>query len=114
MLISFGETGKKQLEPGQESMAGAVMLSRSLLRNRQKNQPACWSIFVKEKPTFGSPFLGVFSSDLIPKAKKEVNVPFFIHSLPHAGNILKLLRVFFLHFFRKCVHLGFIFYSNTN
>jgi hypothetical protein len=34
MLISVKETGKNQLEPGQESMADAPVLSRcSLLRN---------------------------------------------------------------------------------
>jgi hypothetical protein len=40
----------------------------------------CWSIVVKEKPTVGSPFFGTFHSDLIPKALKDVNVCFFIHT----------------------------------
>jgi len=56
---------------------------------------------VKEKPTFGSPIFGVFPSDRIPKATKEVNTHFFIHSyyaseflsiIPaNFGNFLKLL-----------------------
>ena len=68
---------------------------------------------MKEKPTVGSPFLGAYFSDLIPKVKKDVTVPFFSNNFPHAGNILKLLRVFSC-IFRKCVHLGFYFYSKTN
>jgi len=35
---------------------------------------------VKEKQTVGSPFFGAFSSDRIPKATKDVNVQFAIHS----------------------------------
>jgi hypothetical protein len=35
---------------------------------------------VKEKPTLGPSFLGVFPSDRIPKATKDVKVHFFIHS----------------------------------
>ena len=38
-----------------------------------KNRPVCWSIVVKEKPAFGSPFLGAVLSDRIPKATKNVN-----------------------------------------
>jgi hypothetical protein len=39
-----------------------------------------WNIVVKEKPTVGSPFFGAFPSDRIPKAIKDVNVHFLIHS----------------------------------
>jgi hypothetical protein len=35
---------------------------------------------VKEKPTVGSPLFGEFPSDRIPKATKDGNVHFFIHS----------------------------------
>ena len=35
---------------------------------------------MKEKPTVGSQFLAMFPSDRIPKATKDVNVHFFIHS----------------------------------
>ena len=34
---------------------------------------------MKEKPTVGSPFLGAFPSENIPKATKDANVHFFIH-----------------------------------
>jgi hypothetical protein len=61
---------------------------------------------VEEKSTFGSPFLGAFYSELISKAKKDVNVPFFIHNFPHAGEFLRLLHVFSF-ICRKCVHIGF-------
>jgi hypothetical protein len=39
----------------------------------------CWSIVVQEAPTVDSQIFGAFPSDRIPKAKKEVNVHFFIH-----------------------------------
>jgi hypothetical protein len=45
-----------------------------------QNRQVCWSIVVKEKPTVGSPILGVFRSDCIPKATKDVSVHLFIHS----------------------------------
>jgi hypothetical protein len=40
----------------------------------------CWSIVVTEKPTVGSPFFGAFLSYRIPKATKDVNSHFIIHS----------------------------------
>jgi len=39
----------------------------------------CCSIVVKEKPTAGFSFFGVFPSDRIQKATKDANVHFFIH-----------------------------------
>jgi len=42
--------------------------------------PVHCSIFMKEKPAVGSPFLGAFPSDCIPKATKDVNVHFSVHS----------------------------------
>jgi hypothetical protein len=44
------------------------------------NRPVCWSIVPKEKKTVGSPFFGVFPSDRIPKATKDVNVGKFLYS----------------------------------
>jgi hypothetical protein len=35
---------------------------------------------MKEKPTVGLPYFGVFPSDHIPKATKDINVYFFIHN----------------------------------
>ena len=55
-----------------------MLLLRSLLRNPFQNRPVCWSIVVKEKPIVGSPFLGAFPSDRVPKCKKDVNIRFFI------------------------------------
>jgi hypothetical protein len=45
-----------------------------------QNRPVCWSIVVKVKPSVGSPLFGAFPSDRIPKALKDSNVRFFIHS----------------------------------
>jgi hypothetical protein len=44
-----------------------------------QNRPVCWSIVVKETPVVGSPLSRAFPSDRIPKAKKDINVRFFIH-----------------------------------
>jgi len=44
------------------------------------NRPVCWSIFVKEKSNAGSPYFREIPTDRIPKATKDVNVHFFIHS----------------------------------
>jgi len=38
-----------------------------------QNQPMCWSIVMKEKPTVGSPLLTAFPSDCISKVTKDVN-----------------------------------------
>jgi hypothetical protein len=40
----------------------------------------CWSIVVKKKPYVGSPYFGAFPSDRIPKAMKDVNAQFSVHS----------------------------------
>jgi hypothetical protein len=39
---------------------------------------------VNEKTTVGSPLLVAFSSDRIPKAKKNVNVLFIVHNFSNA------------------------------
>ena len=43
---------------------------------------------MKEEPTAGSPFLGAFPSDCIPKAMKDVSVHFFIHSFTFRDELL--------------------------
>ena len=81
MLISIEGTGKYQLEPGLESMGDAPVLSHfslprnpgpkptGVLENCREVETNCWfSIF------------GSFTFDRIPKATKNVNVHFFIHS----------------------------------
>jgi len=77
VFISVEETGKNQLEPGQEGMEAAAVLSQcSLLEIRvhDQNRPLCWSIVVREKPTVGAPFFGTFSCDRIAKVTKDVIV----------------------------------------
>jgi hypothetical protein len=81
MLSSAAGTNKHQLEPDQESMGDAPVLSHcSLLRNLDQNRLVCWSTDVKQKPNVGSPFFVVFPSDRIPTATKDVNVHFFTRS----------------------------------
>jgi len=49
--------------------------------------PVCWGI-VMEKPTVGSPFFRAFPSDRIPKATKDGNVHFFIHSFTFRDELI--------------------------
>jgi hypothetical protein len=79
VLILVGGTGKNQLQPGQGRMllgcrivVGYVILGQ--------NRPVCRGIVVKEKPTVGYVFFGTFPSDRTPKATKNGNAHFFIHS----------------------------------
>ena len=88
MLISVEETGKNQLDPGQESMEFAAVLSQcSLPEVLDQNRPLCWSIVVRENPTVGAPFFGTFSCDRIPKPTKDVIVYLYIqfYSLCHTA-----------------------------
>jgi len=43
---------------------------------------------VKEKPTVGSPFIGAFHSDCIPKVTKDVNVQLFINSFTFRDELI--------------------------
>ena len=43
---------------------------------------------MKEKPTAGSSFFGVFPSDRVPKATKDANVHFFIHCFNFTGELI--------------------------
>jgi hypothetical protein len=98
MLISVDGISKNQMEPGQERV-GVLQCCHIVLYQEifDQNRPVCWSIFVKEKPTAGSPFFGPLSSHRIPKATKDVNVNLrdrnFLHvaiSVNTAVNSLKL------------------------
>jgi len=91
MLIPFERIGKKQLEPGQESMGDVpVLLHCFLLIIIDHKRPVCRSIAVKNKPTAGSPFFGTFPSDRNAKATKDASVYFVINS----GNSCKLYHRF--------------------
>jgi hypothetical protein len=70
-------------------MGDAPVLSHYICREiLDKNRVVCWSIVVKQKQTVGSPFFGVFYSDCIPKAKKDANIPLFIHSFTFRNELI--------------------------
>jgi hypothetical protein len=52
---------------------------------------------VKKNPTVGSPFFGAFHSDRIPKATKDINTHFFIHS----SNSCILYQKFSVHYTKE-------------
>jgi hypothetical protein len=80
VLISFEGTGKNQLQPCQESMGDASVLSHSLIRNPQPKLTGVLEHCHKEKPAVDSPFFKAFPSVRIPKTMKYVSVHFFIHN----------------------------------
>jgi hypothetical protein len=85
MLTSVQGTGKNQLQPCQESVGDASVLSHcSLLRNPWPYRPVCWSIVANEKQTVGSPIIGALSSDRILKATKNVNATSWDRNFSHA------------------------------
>jgi len=86
-MISVEGTGKNQLEPGQESVGDAPVLSRCpLLRNLWPKLTSVLEHCHKGEPTVGSPFFSMFPSDRSLKATKDVKVHSFIHSLPVGMN----------------------------
>jgi len=98
MLILVAGIGKSQLEPGQESMGDApVLLHCSLLRNPWQKVTGVLEHCREGEKIIGCPFCGVFPSDRLQKATKDVNVHFFIHSSNscqlYRRNVLKLLRI---------------------
>jgi len=80
-----------------------------------------WSIVVKEEPADGSPYFGMFPSDLMPKEMNDVKVHLFIHShyttditriSANSRNILKLLRLGQLIVEQLfCLHFGINFFG---
>ena len=79
MLISFEGTGKNQLQPCQESMGDASVLSHSLIRDPQPKLTGVLEHCHEGESAVASPFFKAFSSVHIPKAMKYVSVHFFIH-----------------------------------
>jgi hypothetical protein len=77
MLTSREGIGKNQLQPGQVIMGDAPVLSHlfSAKTILDQNRPVYWSMSRRKINCF-SPFFGVFPSDHIPKAKKDVNILF--------------------------------------
>jgi hypothetical protein len=91
MLISVEGASKNQLEPGQESMGEAPVLSHCSLLRKLKQKPTLYgSIVVKEKQIVGSPFFGAFPSNRILKAKKD----FKVRKFPSCSNTCKLYQRF--------------------
>jgi hypothetical protein len=80
MLISVEATVQNQLQPGQEYGGCCSVVTLFFANTLNQNRPVCWSIVVKAIPNFGSPRLGAFPSDRMPKITKDVNVQVFIHS----------------------------------
>ena len=56
---------------------------------------------MKKKPTVGFPFFGAFSSDCLPKTKKDVSVHLFIHS----SNFYKLYQRSPVHYTSEFLEL---------
>jgi hypothetical protein len=48
----------------------------------------CRIIVIRDITNVGSPFFRAFPSDHIPKAMKDVNVLFFIHSFTFSGELI--------------------------
>ena len=84
-------------------------------KNSLTKTEVCWSIIVRKKPTVGFPFFGVFSSDRTPKAMKDMNVHFFIHSSISYKLCQRIPRTFwsccYLHF--NCCKLAFHFHLSS-
>jgi hypothetical protein len=81
MLISIEGTGKKIIWNQAWRVWEMLQCCHVVLRWEilDENHLVCWSIVVKEKPTFYSPFFEAFPSDRILKATNFVSVHFFIH-----------------------------------
>jgi len=45
-----------------------------------QNRPVCWRTVLNKKRTVVSPFFGTFHSDRTPKAMKDINIQFSVHS----------------------------------
>jgi hypothetical protein len=74
-------TDKNKLQPDQLSTGYTTVLSHCpLLRNTLPKPTGVLEHCHEEKQTVGSPFIGVFPYDRVPRVTKDVNVHFFIHS----------------------------------
>jgi hypothetical protein len=80
MIISVKETGKNQVEPGQESMGDSPVSSHCLLRNSWPKLTGVPEHCLEGETNHCFPFFREFPSDCIPKAMKDINVRLFIHS----------------------------------
>jgi len=83
LLLSVKRTGKYQLEPGQESIGDASVLSHGSLLRSPWTKPFAELEHCHEGETF--------RSDLIQKATKYVNIHFFIRVTIPANNISEFL-----------------------
>jgi len=82
------------LNPGNMYKSAGVTFSIVVTLSFDQIRPVCWSIVVKEKPKCGFQIFGAFPSNCIPKARKNVNVHFFIHRCNSYKLYQRILRTF--------------------
>jgi hypothetical protein len=90
MLILMYGTNKYHLDSGQEIMGDAAVLAHcSSLRSPWQKPTGVLEHCCEKKPNVGSPFFGAIAFDRIPKAPKDANVPFLVHSFTSSWNSRK-------------------------
>ena len=84
MPISVEGTRKNRLQPGQESIVHAPVLSYCSLLRKPQPKPTGVQEHCREGETnsFFPPFFGAFPSDRIPKLMNDVNVHFLFTEVP--------------------------------
>jgi hypothetical protein len=81
MLISVEATGENWLQPGQDSMGDAPVLSHcSVLRHPWPKPTGVLEHWREGETNCWFSILVAFPSDRIPKATNDVNEHYFIHS----------------------------------
>ena len=96
MLISVEEIDKNHLQPGQEIMGDAPVLSHCRLVRYPWPKPTGVLEHCQGGTNYFSPLFRVFPSDHIPKATNDVNLHFFIHlftiSVNYTSELSLILR----------------------
>ena len=96
-------TGKSRLEPGQENMGDATVLSHwSLLGNPSPKQAGVLEHCRKQRPTIGFPFFGAFRSDASLRRRRiSMYIPLLL------GNFTSNSGNFWIYFLKKFYFIGF-------